>query len=75
MSAAGFLAVVQVHGQQLVEADRFVELGEHAIKIVHDVVASCPYRARIQANAHLVLQVHLFDHLRKLFELRADLRA
>ena len=30
---------------------------------------------RIQTNAHLILQVHLFDHLRKLFELRADLCA
>ena len=39
MSTARFFAIVQVHGQKLVEADRLVELGEHSIKIVHDVVA------------------------------------
>ena len=56
---AGIHAVVEVDGMQTVEPDHTVELLQHAVEVAHDVVARIPHVARVQAHAHVALQLHL----------------
>ena len=72
---AGVLRVVDVHGAQAVEADHAVELVEHAVQVVHDVVAAVVNVARVQAHAHVVGKLHAVDDGGQLLERAADFRA
>ena len=75
MRTAGIHAVVEVDGMQTVEPDHTVELLQHAVEVAHDVVARIPHVARVQAHAHVALQLHLRDDGRQLLERAADLAA
>ena len=62
MRAAGIQAVVQMDGFQPVEADDLVELAHHAVEVSRYVIACVPDMARVQADAHVVGQLHAVDN-------------
>ena len=68
MRAARVQAVVQVDGAQPVKADDLVELAHHAVEVSRYVVTRVPNMARIQADAHVVGQLHAVDDARDLLK-------
>ena len=68
-------AVVQMDRLQPLQADDAVELRQHAIQIIDDVVTCVVHMACVQADAHLVHEFHAIHDPLQFFKLAADFRA
>ena len=64
-----------MQGAQAVEADHAIELVENAVEVAHDVIASVPHMAGVQAHAKELVVLDAVDDARELLEAPADLGA
>ena len=69
----GHQAVVQVDGVQLAQPDMPVELLQHPVKIVDDIISSRIDVAGVEAHAHLVAQRYRAEDMPQLLETASDL--
>ena len=54
VAGKGVLAVVQVQGVQPIKADHPVKFRQHAVQVIHDVVAAVVDVAGVQAHPHVL---------------------
>ena len=75
LCTAGIEAVVDMDGLQPVQADDLVELCQHAVQIMDDIVACVGDMAGVKAHAHFIRQRHAVKDLPQLLKPAAYLRA
>ena len=68
-------AVVDVKRFQLRQPDAPIEFLQHLIQMVHDIVSPVVYVTGIQANAHMIAQIHLPNNFRQFLKAASDLAA
>ena len=73
MRTAGVFAVIEMNRQQTLQADHFVEPGQHTVRILHQIIARIPHVAGVQTDAQLVLLLNPVDDLPQFFKAAAYL--
>ena len=68
-------AVVKVDGAQAVEADYPVEVFQHAVEVVDQIIAGVVQVAGVEADAHFLLQHHAVENAADFLEGASDLAA
>lgn len=73
--AAGVLAVVEVDGFEPIQPNHAVEIRQHVLQMIHDVVSRVADVAGVQTHAELVIQLRAVDNRAQLLECPPDFRA
>ena len=78
MRPAGILGVVDVNGAKTRSPHHTVELSQHAVEIVHDIVSGIAHMAGIEAYTQAAVQLgpartHRIDNRRELFKAASHL--
>ena len=75
VAAARVLAVIEMDGLEARKADDAVELRQHLVEVLADVVTAVPDVAGVEADAELCAEFDAVDDGAQLLERAADLRA